>query len=296
MLTAAAGLGLFAVLLAVPVPLALARADWTQRAPGTAALLWQGIALAGGLSMIGALALLGLAAFGDRLPDAVTAFSRAVAEGDATVPVLPLLGLGAAVLLLAHLLLNLLLTTVVAARERARHRALVSLLSSPLPDRPGAHLIDDPAPVAYCVPGDGEVSATVVSAGLVDLLQPDELGAVIAHERAHLTQRHHLLTTAFQAWSLSLPWFPIASASRREVALLVELLADDRALRSTAPDALRRAIALVAGTASEQAATARVRIARIGAPPLPGWARGLAIAATIGILSVPAGLLLTTLA
>jgi Zn-dependent protease with chaperone function len=295
-LAAAAGLALLAFALAVPVPLALARASWPSRAPAAAAVLWQAIALSGGLSMIGSLTVLGLSPFGDDLVEAAVALSGSLANG-ATAAVLPTLALGAALLLLAHLVLNLVLTSVVATRERARHRELVRLLTSPLPssrsdDDRGARVIDDPAPVAYCVPGDGAVSVTVVSAGLVDLLDDAELDAVLAHERAHLSQRHHLLTTAFQAWALSLPWFPIASAARREVAVLVELLADDRALRTVPADALARAIALVAGADDADAASARIRIARLGAPPVPLAARVAIIASAAALLVVPTLLLL----
>ncbi|WBU38707.1 M56 family metallopeptidase [Homoserinibacter sp. YIM 151385] len=288
MILAAAALAALAIALAVPVPVALSRAAWTRRAPASATLLWQAIALSGGLSMIGSLAVLGLSPFGDDLLDAAAGLAEAVRSGSGAA-VVPTVALGSAALLLAHLLLTLVLTTAAGYRERARHRALAQLLSSPL--RADARVIDDPAPVAYCVPGDGADSLTVVSAGLVDLLDEGELEAVIAHERAHLEQRHHLLTTSFQAWSLSLPWFPIASVARREVALLVELLADDRALRTASAGALRRAIALVAAPGRESAATARIRIERIGAAPLPLAARIAVGALAAGLLLVPTLLL-----
>jgi hypothetical protein len=297
MLVAAAVLGVLAVLLAVPVPLLLARAGWTRRAPGAAAVLWQAIALAGGLSMIGSLAILGLAPLGDDLGEAGARALGDLADGSApAVPLLPTLALGAAALLAAHLLLNLLLTAIATVRERARHRALVGLLSEPLPDRPDAQLIDDPAPVAYCVPGDGSASLTVVSAGLVRLLEQDELEAVIAHERAHLVQRHDLLTTAFQAWSLSLPWFPIARSAKREVATLVELLADDRALRTVSRDALRRAITRVSAATPGHRDSARVRLARLEAPSLAAPARAAVIAGAAALVLVPTSLLVLSTA
>ena len=60
-------LAAMAVILAWPVPVLLARARWTARAPVTALVLWQAIALAGGLSMIGAMLTWGLEPLGENL-------------------------------------------------------------------------------------------------------------------------------------------------------------------------------------------------------------------------------------
>ncbi|HEV7167054.1 MAG TPA: M56 family peptidase, partial [Micrococcaceae bacterium] len=56
-----------AVALAWPVPVALSRARWTARSPFDAVLLWQALALAGGLSMIGAMLVFGMVPLGDSL-------------------------------------------------------------------------------------------------------------------------------------------------------------------------------------------------------------------------------------
>src|SRR5580693_8705952 len=55
-LLAAEGLALagLAVVLAVPVPAALARARWTARSPRAAVVLWQAVGLGGGLAILGA--------------------------------------------------------------------------------------------------------------------------------------------------------------------------------------------------------------------------------------------------
>jgi Zn-dependent protease with chaperone function len=219
-------LGLLAVALAAPVPIALARAAWPTRAPARALLLWQAIALAGGLSMIGAL----------------------VAAGLAVVPGQPVAGgvvLGAALTLTAYLLGHLAVTVVTIARSRRRHRALLELLTAPDPTRAATVILDDDAPLAYCLPR-GWRSLTVLSRGLLRRLGPAELNAVIAHERAHLDQRHDIVLVAFRAWHSALPWFPIAARAASEVGVLVELLADDRARRVASDEVLARAIAAVA--------------------------------------------------
>ena len=219
-------LALVALALAVPVPIALARAAWPTRAPARALLLWQGIALAGGFTMIGALGTAGIAL----LP---------VTEVGAGVV------LGSAAAFATYLLGHLAVTIVVVARSRRRHRALLALLTSPHPTRASTLVLEDSAPLAYCVPR-GWHSLTVLSRGLIDRLSADELVAVIAHERAHLGQRHDILLVAFRAWRSALPWFPIAARAAEEVDVLVEMLADDGARREVSDATLARAIAAVA--------------------------------------------------
>lgn len=233
---AAAMLWLVALLLAWPVPVWLSRAAWPMRAPVIALLVWQGVGLAGGLSMIGALALTGLA----------------------IVPALPLGGAGPWVALLPavafaiYLLAHLGVTIVQVTRQRIRHLALLDLLSAPHPTRARTRVLDDAVPVAYCLPR-GVGSVTVLSQGLLDRLDADELVAVIAHERAHVEQRHDLLLLAFRAWRSALPWFPIAALADAEVAALVEMLADDHARREVRDEVLARAI-LAVGASGVQGA------------------------------------------
>lgn len=223
-----------AVLLAWPVPILLSRAAWPARRPGWALLLWQLIAVAGGLSMIVALLLLGGAIIQD-LPD----------EYDWIAFLAP-------AALAAYLLVHLAITIVQFERQRRRHLELLLLLSSPHPTQARTRVLDDAAPVAYCLPR-GIGSVTVLSQGLLDELHPDELNAVIAHERAHVEQRHEVLLVAFKAWREALPWFPIAKRAESEVAALVEMRADDSARRFLAhggvdaDPVLARAILRVAG-------------------------------------------------
>lgn len=229
-LVAAGALILIAVLLAWPVPILLSRAAWPAFAPGRALVLWQVIAVAGGFAMIGALWLVALAL----LPEA------------------PMLAALPAVALAAYLLVHLAITVVQFERQRRRHLELLLLLSAPHPTQARTRGLDDAAPVAYCLPR-GVGSVTVLSQGLLDELAPDELAAVIAHERAHVEQRHEVLLVAFKAWREALPWFPIAARAETEVAALVEMRADDSARRSlehsgaASGEVLARAILRVAG-------------------------------------------------
>lgn len=258
MLAASISLAVLAFALAWPVPLVLSRAAWPARAPATALLLWQAIALAGGLSMIGSLLTFGLVPFGDNLVDSAVALLGSLWSGAtaSSVDLVYLVGLCGAFLLGTHLVLNLILTITLTQRQRARHRQLVQLLSSPVPNQPNTRMIEHAVPVAYCLPGTTH-SVTVFSAGLVQLLDATELSAVIEHEKAHLLQRHYIVLMAFDAWRSSLPWFPIATRAQRQVGLLVEMLADDYARKLVDDRTLATAIALVSvgGSDTDAAST-----------------------------------------
>jgi Zn-dependent protease with chaperone function len=307
-------LAALALALAWPVPILLARASWPSRAPGTALFAWQAIALAGGLSMIGALLSYGLQPFGSSLVTGLWMAPHYLGSG--TLPdgadFSQMFALSGAILLGIHLLLTLGLTFARAERSRRRHRQLVALLSSPMPERPGTRLLDYEAPVAYCLPGTTK-SITVLSAGLMTLLDEEQLRAVILHESAHATQRHHLVVLAFRAWRFSLPWFPIATRALDAVNVLVEMLADDYARHSVSDQTLVRSIALVALESADDTTddavgnpggsralaadspSANRRIARLldGRAALAAPARLLAIVCAIALVAVPTVLVLS---
>ncbi len=299
-------LGLLAVALAWPVPVFLASANWPSRSPGTALVLWQAIALAGALSMIGALLMFGLAPFGNNLVHGLQAFLGSLGDGlPPGAHFIQLFALSAALLLGIHLALNLAATVYTAEKSRRRHRELVALLSSPYPEQPRTRLLHYDAPVAYCLPGTVR-SMTVLSAGLIQLLTPEQLRAVIEHEQAHATQRHDLVLIAFRAWRAALPWFPVANLAGEAVATLVELLADDRARRAVSDRELADAIRLVRDGLSDGGAAigssefeaegpaSAVRIARLDGrvPPLEPWVSTVVVAFAAALLAVPTALLL----
>ena len=132
--------------------------------------------------------------------------------------------------LLAELCWVLIVAIVVAVRARRRQRELLALLGRGDPKAPGALVVDHPAAAAYCLPGLR--SRIVVSVGALDLLRPAELAAVLAHERAHLRERHDLVVLPFTALRRAFGWSQICADAHQSVALLIEMLADDRALRA----------------------------------------------------------------
>ena len=316
-------LAVLAIVLAWPVPILLSCAQWPARSPFTAMVLWQAIALAGGLSMIGAMLVYGLEPIGDNLIAGLRALAAMVLFNAPTTELgfWHIFALSAAALLTAHLVFTLLLTYFKIERQRRRHRELLALLASPSGQDAATLVISHDSPVAYCLPG-GARSVTVLSDGLMAALEPDELRAVLAHENAHLSQRHHLLLWAFAAWRQALPWLPTTRMAQESVSSLIEMLADDVALRSASKATLIKAIAIVAsgsptgangagpasgtpgmalsgldagaGTAvSDTTRTTASRVSRLLSPKpeLTRAARSLVLTACVLLLALPTALL-----
>ena len=301
----------------VPAAAALLSARWPYRSPAAAILLWQALGLSWGLATVGALAGLGaMAGLGARpggwgvaggaLTGAAGAARAAVlGSGPAMLAAIArLVFLAAAAVLLARLCWVLLAASAAVLLARRRHRALLRLLAHGDPKVPGALVVDSPAAAAYCVPGLR--SAIVVSAGTLDLLDAAELAAVLAHERAHLRERHDLVLLPFSALNRALPRCRLVRQVHGSVALLVEMLADDRALRHRTARELATALirvgassagpapsgALAAAQAPDGETAARVARLLAPAPPLPAATLALICSAAALLVAVPAGLLL----
>jgi Zn-dependent protease with chaperone function len=212
-----------AVLMAWPVPDALCSAAWTRRSPRAAIVVWQLVGLIGGLSAVGALLLVGFAPLGRN-------WTMANLSG---------LVLGA---LLFSWLTGVLATSAVRIeRDLRRQRTAVDLLGRAGAD--GVLVLDHPEPLAYCLPGPQP--RIVITDGAVAALPPEELAAVLAHERAHAEGRHELVIQPFVAWQSALPFLAPARRATAAVAELVEMLADDAAAQATSRLTVARALARV---------------------------------------------------
>jgi len=257
----------------VPAGSALAAARWPRRSPAAAIVLWQALGLGWGLAAIGALAGLGAADAGSGVARGAFALaSRVLSGGQATAgtrhPLAGILGLRLLALTAGLVLLLLLCWVTVAAfagvlRARRRQRLLLSLLAHGDPKVPGALVVDHPAAAAYCVPGLR--SRIVISAGALDLLDQAELAAVLAHERAHLRERHDLVLLPFTALLRAFRWSAVAREAHAAVALLVEMLADDRALRHRPARELATALLRVGAAGGVRAPTGALAVADDGA-------------------------------
>ncbi len=221
-------------------PLLTGRA-WSAAAPRLA-LLWCQMILAvivSSVLLVAAMAAVSVqhlhADVGHLLHACAVAVWQGVARPD--VAVTTTAGL-LAVLVLGQLARVATSSVLAALHVRRRQREALALLDSgPRGDR--VTYVDSHEAFAYCVPGAG--GRIVISTAAASELDPEELRAVVAHERAHLRGRHHLLALLVHVLASALPVRPLL-ALRSEVATLLEMAADDRACRETSRAALLSAL------------------------------------------------------
>lgn len=232
--TAALILGALGTVLVAPH--LLARQGWLRSAPGEALFLWQAVSLSGVLFALLAAPVGAVILPSDR----------------------PWL-LSAAILVSGLMVLRLLVSGHMIGtdlrRLRAQHRELVDLVGESI-ERPDARaervaVVARGNPTVYCLPGRHD--RIVLSQAAVDRLGTEELGAVLAHEQAHLSQRHDLLLELFTVLHEAVPRSWRADEALTEVHLLAEMLADRAAASRVGPVPLARAlVAMAAGPAEGQ--------------------------------------------
>lgn len=240
----AAVLAMYAGTVGVVLPRFLQRSDWPHRAPRLAIGLWSGLLL----SFTAAFALLvhHLAAPRRLLHHGALRFLHSCTDSDAVLysgpgsdtvqMVAPLLVAGWPLLWSA--------TALGRARFRRRaHAGLLDLVARPL-EQLGAVVVEYATPAAYCLPG--REHRIVVTRGAIAELTPAELHAVLAHERAHIKGRHHLITGILRAFRMAFPGLPLARAAHDHSTVLLEMAADDRALRGRNPRDLASAMCKMA--------------------------------------------------
>ena len=149
-------------------------------------------------------------------------------------------------------------------------------------------------PLAYCLPGVR--SRVVVSEGTLNTLSDNEIAAILTHERAHLRARHDLVLEMFTAVHAAFPRFVRSANALDAVQLLIELLADDAAVRAAGPTPLARALVACASGPHpvRRAGRGRPDHGAAGAPPRRaaeqprpcGWPHTLAAAAVLVLPTV----------
>ena len=267
-----------ALLLVGPVPALLARASWPMRAPRAAVVLWQSIALAAVLSAFSA----GIAIASRLFVPGLDGKPTATITSEIRVLGWPL-----------WLLYVVVLGTHAGRRRpagdrRAAGRDRDSTAPGAPPDAgrpasgsratrwPSEHrsqvhdlrILDVEQPLAYCLPGVR--SRVVVSEGTLNTLSPNEVTAILSHERAHLRARHDLVLEMFTAVHAAFPRFVRSANALHAVRLLVELLADDAAVRAAGPTPLARALVACAAGRTPSGALAAggpstvLRVRRLG--------------------------------
>lgn len=169
-----------------------------------------------------------------------------------------LLRLGGAALV-AGAVLHVLVTAAGLVRreaaQRHRHMTAVRLLSREDPESRVLWL-DQAMPVAYSI--GGRRGAIVATTG-VRRLDAETREAVLAHERAHLSGRHHALVLLMTALAKALPFVPLFRTAPSTVRVLVELAADAAAARHCGAGSVRAALRAVTGDAVPAASLAMSR-------------------------------------
>ncbi|MFG2615992.1 M56 family metallopeptidase [Streptomyces sp. NPDC048507] len=283
-----------ALITGLVIPWMLVRARWAQQVPRLGLAVWVmcGAAFALASAILPAQLVLP-AETSHRLIDAVLTLDPPSAARLAAASAREVLAAAAALTVLAVPGAVFVRELVRARRARTRHAELLRLVGR-YDAALGATVLEDARPAVYCLPGRSR--RVVVSSGAVQVLTRHELAAALAHERAHIGGRHHLLVAAAGAYSTVFRRVPLARIGGRTVPLLLEMAADDCALRGCSRDALATALyALAAGHAPRKAfaaggPSAAVRMRRILGPQRAGLPvlRGLlAVAAAMSAI-IPA--------
>jgi Zn-dependent protease with chaperone function len=188
-----------------------------------------------------------------------------------------------------------------ARRQTRAHAEAARITGRTLPGVTAAVVLDAARPAAYCVAG--RPGTIVLTSGALALLDPPQLAAVLAHERAHLASRHHLLIALTRGLAAVFPAVPLFTQGPENVTRLAEMCADDAAARCTGRRTLLAALLVMATGAAVPASalgamacavTARLRRLAEG----PRRARlvryGLALTAVTLLLAGTPGLLAFT--
>lgn len=283
---------LVALLLVGPVPALLARAAWPLRAPRAAIVLWQSIAVAAVLSAFSAGLAIASRLFvpgPDGRPTATITSEIAVLGWPLWLTYILVFAL--TLLIGGRLAVAAVEVAVATRRRRAHHRMVVDLLGECPHGTPGLRVLHVAEPLAYCLPGVR--SRVVLSEGTLSALTDTEVAAILSHERAHLRARHDLVLEAFIAVHTAFPRFVRSGSALNAVRLLVELLADDAAVRTAGPTPLARALVACASARTPSGALAAggpttvLRVQRLAGRPNSLLLAFAAYAAAAAVLVLP---------
>ncbi|GAA0642148.1 hypothetical protein Stsp02_20540 [Streptomyces sp. NBRC 14336] len=282
----------YALTLGALAPLWLSRTGWTSRSPRLGIWAWQALSA----TVVVSVALAGLAvavptrAFSGSLADMLEACVLALRVQYATPGGAAVAASGTvlAVAVLARAGWCLTVGLVRARRERSRHVEVLALVGTHRADL-GVTVLDDERPAAYCLPGYGH--RIVLTSAALAALEPRALDAVIAHERAHIRGRHHLVLAYAEALARAFPRVALFRAAAAETRRLVEMAADDEATTEAGRLTLAGALVELAGAGAPAAALAAGgdvarRVRRLMAPHRPlrravVWAGALAASAVL---------------
>jgi Zn-dependent protease with chaperone function len=285
----------YAGLVGIHAPVLLIRTGWAVRAPRLAIWAWQAVTATLVVSVVLAGLVLAVPTMpvSGNLADMLHACVMALraqyatpggAVAAATGTVLALAVVGRAGWCLGASLWQ-------ARRERRRHAEVLAMVGRAHPGL-GVTVLEDDRPAVYCLPGTGH--RIVLTSAALAALDPRALDAVIAHERAHIRQRHHLVLAYAEALERAFPKVVLFRTAAEETRRLVEMAADDEATARTDSLTLAGALVELAGAgvpaASLAASGGQVagRVRRLLGPPRPlrravVWTGALAAGAVLAL-------------
>jgi Zn-dependent protease with chaperone function len=228
----------------------LGRARWPVRAPLLAIITY----LAAAWSVVAALGLAGLTlavratALGGGLSHLIGACVLRLRDTYATPGGATVAGLG--LTLAGAVLARTAITAVThlrAVRQHALRHAQTARLVGRREPALGAVLVDHAQPAAYCVAGPHPT--VILTTAALQALDPDQVDAVLAHERAHLAGHHHRLLAIARIGRQVLPFIPLMRDADTQITRLVEMHADDAATADRGAGPLATALVVLAAAA-----------------------------------------------
>ncbi|GAA3858085.1 M56 family metallopeptidase [Amycolatopsis tucumanensis] len=141
-------------------------------------------------------------------------------------------------------------------RRRRENIAALRLVADRHAGSPTTLWLRHEQPLAFSI--GGRSGLIVATDGLTRALPERAVAAVLAHERAHLRGRHHLIVALADLLGAAAPFVPLFRQATSVVRVLVELAADEEAARHHGAAAVRTALAVVSRT------------------PAPGYGLGMA--------------------
>ena len=250
----AACLLLYSLIVAVLGPRLLTRWTRTGTAPRLGVTAWLVAIVSVPVSWAAAAVFLTaeLARDWDRPGQILTsclAVLRVVAAGSAGIAVqIGLITLAALALAAAAVLTARLGRSLLGARTRTHDHARMARVAGRRLPGSEAVVLEAPERVAYCVAG--RPNTIVVTRGALDALDAAHLHAVLAHERAHLAGRHHLLLATTRGLATALPKVSLFAHGATEIASLLEMCADDHAAREHGAHTVLGALLTLSGVVS----------------------------------------------
>lgn len=287
---AAGVLAAYALVIACGLPTAMSWRGWTLRSPQLGLVGWLiGLASALAAALFAATAL-AVPAFPLWPTELVHACLQSLLNAHAVTSASPQAAIGmlVAVAIGTRAGSCVITHTVRSRRHRRRHRSALAMLTGGTRCH-GALILDSPVAAAYCVPGLHP--QIVLSRGAIEALTPAELIAVLAHEHAHLQGRHHVLVELVEGLARAFPRVPLTRTAAIAIPGLLEIRADEAAIRASDRQTVARALLQLSGKPVPASALgaagplALVRVQRLVDPPMPlGYARVALALAISGIV------------